>query len=388
MKALDLNFASNPFRNHTPYYLGYGLGTLALAAFTAYNAYAFMSYSKNQAELESDYSRKKTRLEALYEQSGRLQGEITKRDIAALNDRAKFTNELLDRRRFSWTALLNSLEEVQPYQVRLMSLRPIIQPKGILIDARAVAKDLQAFWNFQQNLQNHVKFRRVYPAGYLRSDTAGEFIFNISFNYFPDGAPADFVGLTPEEAKIVQAPGSGRAGAAEEELEEEAEAAAPAPPPPAKSAGPKPGLRQPPSQAVLPAPAVHNLAPPAPAPIAQHPINPDPRGARPGPANAREPSQRQPYSVRQNPANPGTFTLGGIPDQPPGQAPPSASLPPSTKDFDRSKMRGPRTPLSSQPPPQLPPQDRGPRRLPLEPPPKPDEGDATSGDATSEDENP
>lgn len=212
MKPVDLNFATAPFRNNTPYYLGYGLGALALAAFTAYNAYAYLAYSKSKADLESDYAQKKVRLDALYEQTGRLQGLIAKQNIGVLNERAEFTNKMLDNRRFSWTALLNALEEVQPYQVRLVSLRPIITPKSILIEARAISRDLKAFWNFQQNLQNDPHFRRVYPGGYNKNSEEGELVFNIAFNYFPDGMAPGMEGLSPEEiAKqaIVDAPGSG-----------------------------------------------------------------------------------------------------------------------------------------------------------------------------------
>jgi hypothetical protein len=92
MKPVDLNFATTPFRNNTPYHLGYGLGALVIAALTAYNAYAYMSYSKSQAVLESDYAQKKARLESLY-QSGRLQ-ERSEQDFD-LNERAAFTNKML-----------------------------------------------------------------------------------------------------------------------------------------------------------------------------------------------------------------------------------------------------------------------------------------------------
>lgn len=226
MRAVDLNFASTPFRNNTPYYLGYGLGAVLLVVFTCYNGYAFVHYSKSEAALESDHTKKQARLAELYADAGRIQREIGSKDLKGLNERAAFTNGLLLRRRFSWTGLLNSLEEVQPYQVRLLSLRPIVLQRGILIEARAVAKDLQAFWNFQQNLQNHQKFRRVYPAGYLKSSELGDYVFNISFNYFPDGVPAGVEGISPAALAregIVQAPGSdeyeGGNGAAEEEEE-------------------------------------------------------------------------------------------------------------------------------------------------------------------------
>src|SRR5262249_3533219 len=79
-------------------------------------------------------------------------------------------------------------------------------------DARAVAQDLKAMWNFQQNLQIHPKFRRVYPGGWTKSNEQGEIVFNLAFNYFPQGAPEGAQGLTPQEAGLedfVEAPGPG-----------------------------------------------------------------------------------------------------------------------------------------------------------------------------------
>ena len=257
MKAIDINFATVPLRNNTPYWLGYGISVLLLGVFTFYNGWALVAYSKSKAELESDYDKKKTRLESLYAESGRLQESIKKKDVAILNERASFTNKLLDNRRFSWTALLNKLEEVQPYQVRLLSLRPVIQPNSILIEARAVAKDLKAFWNFQQNLQNHPSFRRVYPGGYLKNNELGEIIFNIAFNYFPDGAPTSLQALPPADAGpggFVEAPGPGGwdgsdadegANPSDDEPALPAEAPPPAPRPTPSRAAQTPPPRQP-----------------------------------------------------------------------------------------------------------------------------------------------
>ena len=97
MKAIDLNLASTPFRNNTPYYLGYGVGALVLALFTVWNGWAFFAYAKSQAALESDHEAKQARLDAVYREIGRYSDLIGAKDLGALNQRAGFTNALLDR---------------------------------------------------------------------------------------------------------------------------------------------------------------------------------------------------------------------------------------------------------------------------------------------------
>lgn len=239
MKAVDLNFARTPFRNNTPYYLGYGLGALLIVIFTAYNAWAYVNYSRSNLELETTYATNRAKLESLRREAIDLQSKIDKVDLGSLNGRAEFTNTLLERRRFSWTDLLNSLEEAQVYQVRLLSLLPRIQANGILIDARAVAHDLKSMWNFQQNLQIHPKFRRVYPGGWTKSTEEGEIVFNLAFNYFPQGAPEGAQGPTPQEAGLpgfVEAPGPGENDGGEDAGNEVDEAPPEVPAPQAKKA--------------------------------------------------------------------------------------------------------------------------------------------------------
>lgn len=298
MRSLDINFATVPFRNNTPYYLGYVAGALLIAGFTAFNGWAYMAYSQSRAELESDHAAQRVRLEALYRDAARIQDAIKKKNIPALNSRAAFTNGLLERRRFSWTGLLNALEEVQPYQVRLQSLIPRIQEKGILIESRGVARDLKAYWNFQQNLQNHPKFRRAYPGGYLHNSDAGEYVFNLSFNYFPEGAPMDVQGLTPEVAGITQAPGEGPSSAPS--IEED-------PPPPEPS--PKNSRVKPPPKTATapPASSSKTSAPPSAQkngpPVGTPPGVQVPPPVNPNPQIAADPPGGRGAAAFQNPTS-------------------------------------------------------------------------------------
>jgi len=309
VKPVDLNFSASPFRNNTPFYIGYALGALVLIAFTTYNTWAFVHYSRGNTTLGETYAANRAKLESLRREATDLQARIDKIDLGSMNSRAAFTNGLLERRRFSWTDLLNSLEEAQVYQVRLLSLLPRIQEKGIIIDARAVAHDLKSMWNFQQNLQIHPKFRRVYPGGWTKSTEQGEIVFNLAFNYFPQGAPEGAQGPTPQEAGLpgfVEAPGtdeSAEDAANTDDLPAEEPPAVskkpsrtaganPAPAPPA-AAAPPPSVRSsfgsvPPARPADPAGANRNEAIPGTAPADSAKLAADP-GA-PGGAAAANPS--------------------------------------------------------------------------------------------------
>jgi hypothetical protein len=215
LRPLDVNLASRPFYNNTFLWIAYALAIAAIGAFTAYNAVTLTGHSRTVAALNEELAAGRATREQLQQEGAHLRKEIAKRDLKDLAQRIRAANEVLLERNFSWTRLLNSLEEAEPYKVRLLDLRPVVTPDGILIQTRGIARDLENFWELQQRLQDHKMFRRVYPAGYSHAPAGGEFLFSMSFNYFPDPSEAP-----PEGQEAAVTPDtipSRKAGAAAEE---------------------------------------------------------------------------------------------------------------------------------------------------------------------------
>jgi len=74
VKPVDLNFSASPFRNNTPFYIGYALGALVLIAFTTYNTWAFVHYSRGNTTLGETYAANRAKLESLRRDATDLQG--------------------------------------------------------------------------------------------------------------------------------------------------------------------------------------------------------------------------------------------------------------------------------------------------------------------------
>jgi len=192
-RPFDVNLATRPLRNNVLILAGYGVLAVLAIAFTIGNVLAWRSASIRIGELDTELAAGRERMAEITQAANEFEQKIRATNLKDLRTRVGAANEVLAERDLSWTHLLNDLEEVVPYKVRLLELRPLVTAEGILIEVRAIAMNLDNFWEFQQNLQDHPKFRHVYPVGYTKPEGRDEVVFALTFNYYPrpDEAPAD-----------------------------------------------------------------------------------------------------------------------------------------------------------------------------------------------------
>ena len=219
MRTIEINLATRPFHNNLLLYLGYAAGIVTITAFTAFNVLTLTRHARTVAQLDSEMASGRAQLEQLNRDGERYKKEIESRNLKDLAQRINAANGILVEREFSWTRLLSALEEAEPYKVRLLDLRPTVSPAGVLIQARGIARDLDNYLELQQKLLDHPMFRRVYPTGYNRQAEGGEFMFAISFNYFPNPQDAPPEGqeaaVTPETVAAEARRHAASAGAVE-----------------------------------------------------------------------------------------------------------------------------------------------------------------------------
>ncbi len=199
MQALDLNLASRPFRNNTLLWVGYSLAVLLLLAFSWWNVATWVSNSSRLEELRSrvnNYDRSMTDF-ALRSQKARR--EAGRFDLERLRNSAEKANDVIAWKAFSWTRLFNLLEEIQPYRVKMLSVRPTFYaterrssrddlPEGAIpVNVQGVAETLETLLEFERELINDPHFSRVEPEAQGLLDAANKEIkFDLGFFYFPE----------------------------------------------------------------------------------------------------------------------------------------------------------------------------------------------------------
>ncbi len=211
LRPLELNLASRPFRNNTLLWLAHGVLAAAVVGSTAWNTVTFLETGQDLDDLRSNVGSVQNRLGQVEVQDRKIQSEIAKFDLKYLTTQTVRANQVIARKRLSWTRLFNLLESVQPYEVRMVSIRPVFgaglgRPGSSVFAAAArgedvvpvnvegSARDLKAFLEFERALIGDPHFDRVEPE---RTSFAknGEVLFGLAFLYFPAGreseVPAD-----------------------------------------------------------------------------------------------------------------------------------------------------------------------------------------------------
>ena len=143
------NLATRPFYNERAVHTWLLLVAALVAIATLFNVTRVLKYSRSDTQLAGEAARDESRAGDLRTQAARLRASVDPRQIEFASNEARMANDLIDRRTFSWTELLNRFEMALPDDVRITSVRPQIdKQRGIVLNIAVVARtneDVQAF---------------------------------------------------------------------------------------------------------------------------------------------------------------------------------------------------------------------------------------------------
>src|SRR5690349_7347068 len=118
------NLSTRPFYNEGAVRLWLLVLGLIVALATVFNVSQLLRYSRSDTEQAMQASRDEARAAELRAAAAKLRASVDTRQIQAAFAEAREANDLIDRRTFSWTELLNQFEATLPDQVRITSVRP------------------------------------------------------------------------------------------------------------------------------------------------------------------------------------------------------------------------------------------------------------------------
>ena len=121
------NLSTRPFYNERAVRAWLLLLAAVVAAATIFNVSRVLHYSRSDTELALRASQDEAAAAALRATASRERASVDTRQIASASNDARLANDLIDRRTFSWTELLNRFETTLPPEVRLTSVRPRIR---------------------------------------------------------------------------------------------------------------------------------------------------------------------------------------------------------------------------------------------------------------------
>ena len=163
MGQFDLNLSTRPFKPYRAARLGLLALLLLLVAVSISQFYSFRQYSalaSASRDAEADVRAESDRLNKSLQS---LNSRMTSSNAATKLSEVDLLNQLLLRKSFSWTRLFADLERVTPENVRLVSLRPFIDPEeriGLNMNIRG------------RSLADATEFLRTLEESNIFSDTA------------------------------------------------------------------------------------------------------------------------------------------------------------------------------------------------------------------------
>jgi type IV pilus assembly protein PilN len=162
--VIRTNLSTRPFYNERAVHFWLLVIAAAVVLATAFNVTRILRYSRSDTELAARAANDETRAADLRQQAARLRASVDPKQVEFASAEARQANELIDRRTFSWTELLNHLEMTQPDDVRLVAVRPRVDREGrIMLVINVVAKAVESVDTFMQNLEDTAAFANLRP---------------------------------------------------------------------------------------------------------------------------------------------------------------------------------------------------------------------------------
>jgi Tfp pilus assembly protein PilN len=182
------NLSTRPFYNDRIVSLGIAVLAVLVLALTAFNALRIISLSGQRAETDARLAETRGEAAAVRAQTAALRMGVDQAELGGLAAAAQEANALIDRRTFSWTALLGLLEGAMPPDVRLVSVSPRVDKTVLNVSMTIVARNYMDVDAFLDALRDTGAFYDVAPSETQERDD-GTYTARVDASYLP-AAPA------------------------------------------------------------------------------------------------------------------------------------------------------------------------------------------------------
>ena len=161
---LRTNLSTRPFYNERALHGVLGVAAFIVLAVTIFNLTQILLLTRRQSSLSSQADAAETRAAELRAHAVRTRQAVNAKELEAMSGAAREANVLIGQRLFSWTDLLNRLENTLPDNVRIMALRPAVARDGtIKVTMTVNAQSVDDIEQFMANLEQTAAFSDVYP---------------------------------------------------------------------------------------------------------------------------------------------------------------------------------------------------------------------------------
>jgi len=213
---LRTNLSTRPFYNERAVRTGLGAVALVALVLTLFNAIQILRLESAGREARQLVAQNAAQAQEMRDKAQAIRQSIDRAQLALVQAAAREANTLIDRRTFSWTALLNYFQATLPADVRIAAVRPTVEEDGqIQLHITALARQIDDLNEFMDALGTTGAFTDVLSRTHTVLED-GSWRSEIQAFYSP--IPEAAAGAAPAASESGKgAPGNASAGMAEGE---------------------------------------------------------------------------------------------------------------------------------------------------------------------------
>jgi hypothetical protein len=185
VKTIHLNLASRPYRDYRPVYAVVVVASLIIAYMMLNNIDTFYHYRKSTSTTRADIERFDAQANQEYRRAESIDAQLKSLNLAALDGKTRFINAQLAQRSFSWSELLDHLENVVSDDVRIVSINPVFDPNGVVhLQLNCEGKTADSMTKMLSRFLSEGTFSNPFPNMESMQEKGG-FLFTMSVDYKP-----------------------------------------------------------------------------------------------------------------------------------------------------------------------------------------------------------
>ena len=182
MKPLHLNLASQPYRDYRPVYAVVVVMSLLIAVLMLNNIDTYYRYKTETKSTRATIAKLETQAEQEKARAAVADNQLRSFNLTQLGNETHFINARLAERAFSWSELLDRLEDVLPHDVRIVTITPTFQPNQYVhLEMSFDAKTPDGMIATITNLQKNKQFVNPFPHNEMQTEKSYNFTIGVDF---------------------------------------------------------------------------------------------------------------------------------------------------------------------------------------------------------------
>jgi Tfp pilus assembly protein PilN len=187
---LRSNLSTRPFYNERAVRTGLGGVALIALGLTLFNAIEILRLESAGREARQLVAQNAAQAREMRDKAQAIRQAIDRSQLALVQAAAREANILIDRRTFSWTALLNYFQATLPPDVRIAAVQPQVENDGrMIVNITALARQIDDLNEFMDALGTTGAFTDVLSRSHtVLEDGTWRSELQAYYHVPPDGA--------------------------------------------------------------------------------------------------------------------------------------------------------------------------------------------------------